>query len=86
MNLQKLHSFRVGNPRVVQRYLEKIDEAKSILTLMHFNVSFEALECTANLLNLFTEKVLNQADFDGIGDEIIKKKEYTLDLNIKLRD
>ena len=86
MKLQKLHSLRVGNQRVVQHYLEKIDKAKSTSTLMQFTVTLEALEREFNSLNLYTEKVLNQAGVDGIEDEIIKTKGCTLDLNIKLRD
>jgi hypothetical protein len=86
MKLQKLHSLRVGNQRVIQRYFEKIDEANSTSTQMHFNVIFEALERKVIFLIFVAEKVLNQTDVDIIAYVIITTENNTLKLNVKLRD
>ena len=85
-NLQKLKTIRVGHRRVIQKQLDKIEEAKKKSTLTEFHVILEALTAKAESLLAINQKILEQTDIAEIEEEIIQGEEYSLNLEISLRE
>ena len=85
-NLQKLKSIREGHRRVIQQQLDKIEEAKKKSTLTEFHVILEALTAKAESLLAINQKILEQTDVAEIEEEIIQGEEYSLNLEIILRE
>lgn len=85
-NLQKLLSHREGHRSVIKRNIEQINDAKENGRLSEFNAILDMLETKVKTLDSLNEKVLSQIDVEGIEQEIITTDEYSLELEIQLRD
>jgi hypothetical protein len=86
MNLQKLLSHREGHRTVIKRNLEKINEAKENGRLSELHAILDMLETKVKTLDSLNEKLLSQTDVEGIEQEIITTDEYSLELEMQLRD
>ncbi|XP_053405674.1 uncharacterized protein LOC128559007 [Mercenaria mercenaria] len=85
MNLQKLQTQREGHRRFVDRYLIKIEHAKENSSLLEFNAILESIEAKVQILETLNEKILSNTEIECIEDEIFQAEEYSLQLEIKLR-
>ncbi|XP_045171011.2 uncharacterized protein LOC123533438 [Mercenaria mercenaria] len=85
MNLQKLQTQREGHRRFVDRYLIKIEQAKENSSLLEFNAILESVEAKVQILETLNEKILSNTAIECIEDEIFQAEEYSLQLEIKLR-
>ena len=86
MDLQKLRSTREGLRRVIQQQFAKTGEAKGKLTLTEFHAILETLTAKAETLQTLNQQILEQTDVAGIEEEIIQGEEYTLNLEISIRE
>lgn len=81
-----MRSIREGHRRVIQQQSAKIEEAKGKSTLTEFHAILEALTAKAETLQTLNQQILEQTDVAGIEEEIIQGEEYTLNLEISIRE
>ena len=84
MNLQKLQTQREGHRRFVEKYLEKIEEAKEGVSMMEFDPILKSIEDKVQILDTLNDKILSQTDADGTEKETFQTDEYTMEIEIKL--
>ncbi|XP_053402668.1 uncharacterized protein LOC128557990 [Mercenaria mercenaria] len=85
MNLQKLQSQREGHKRVIRNYITKIEDAKERSALIEFDAILQSLESKIKVTETLNVKILSQTDVEGIEEEIVKAEEFSLDIEINLR-
>jgi len=83
MTLQKLQTLRDGSKRVVQRYLENLENTSS---LTEFIATLEALEKKVEQISSFNAEILQKIETDAIEEEMLSNDTFMLEMDIKIRD
>ncbi|KAH3855725.1 hypothetical protein DPMN_098295 [Dreissena polymorpha] len=83
-DLEKQLSQRLGLKKIIERFIEKLAEAKED-DMLRYETTIEALQNKVCSLQSLNEKILSLTDAKSTPDEMLESEEYTFDLEVKLR-
>ena len=84
-DLEKQLSQRFGLKKIIERFIEKLAEAKEEDDMLQYETTIEALQNKVCSLQSLNEKILSLTDAESTPDEMLESEEYTFDLEVKLR-
>ncbi|KAH3867127.1 hypothetical protein DPMN_030252 [Dreissena polymorpha] len=84
-DLEKQLSQRLGLKKIIERFIEKLAEAKEEDDMLQYETTIEALQNKVCSLQSLNEKILSLTDAESTPDEMLESEEYTFDLEVKLR-
>ena len=84
-DLEKQLSQRLGLKKIIERFIEKLAEAKEEDDMLQYETTVEALQNKVCSLQSLNEKILSLTDAESTPDEMLESEEYTFDLEVKLR-
>jgi hypothetical protein len=84
-DLEKQLSQRLGLKKIIERFIEKLAEAKKEDDMLQYETTIEALQNKVCSLQSLNEKILSLTDAESTPDEMLESEEYTFDLEVKLR-
>ncbi|KAH3863404.1 hypothetical protein DPMN_026390 [Dreissena polymorpha] len=84
MNLQKIQIQREGHCRLIEKYLEKIEQSKENDSLTDCHAILHPIEAKVTILETLNEKILAQTEIEGLEEEIFQTDTYSAELDIQL--
>ncbi|KAH3812177.1 hypothetical protein DPMN_140601 [Dreissena polymorpha] len=80
-NTDKLKGQRLGNQKVIERLLERLDENDKL----QFEPTIVAIENQLEIIRGLNEKIIALSDAESTPDELLNSQIYVFDMEAKLR-